>query len=126
MSKSWISVSLKIVSGATRDGSNPPGSRVTERTSRGVPKTPSSSSCRAAAQSGANRRLNPTCRTTPASCTAANAWSRSANVSDAGFSQKIAFPACAAATINSAWNRAGAAITTASTAGSANACLGSA
>src|SRR5687767_15128863 len=34
VSKSWIRVSLKIVSGGTRDGSKPPGSRVTERSNR--------------------------------------------------------------------------------------------
>src|SRR3954453_15237814 len=98
-SKSWISVSLKIVSGATREGSNPPGSRVTERSSRGVPSVPSSSSTRAAAQSGAKRRLNPTCSTTPAARTASMARSRSASDSAAGFSQNTAFPAPAAATI---------------------------
>ena len=54
--------------------------------------------------------------------TASIARSRSARFSAAGFSQNTAFPAPAAATIRSAWNRAGAAITTASTPGSANAC----
>ena len=49
----------------------------------------------------------------------------SARLSAAGFSQNTALPAPAAATIRSAWNRAGAAITTASTAGSASACPGS-
>ena len=125
MSKSWISVSLKIVPGATRDGSNPPGSRVTDRSNRGVPNVPSSSSARAAAQSGANRRLNPTCSGTPAARAASIARSRSASDSPAGFSQNTALPAPAAATIRSVWNRAGAAITTASTAGSAKASAGS-
>jgi hypothetical protein len=65
--------------------------------------------------------LNPTCSTTPAARTASIARSRSISDSAAGFSQNTALPAPAAATIRSAWNRDGAAITTASTAGSANA-----
>src|SRR4051794_28793030 len=125
VSKSWINVSLKIVSGATREGSKPPGSRVTDRTNRGMPSVPLSSSARAAAQSGANRRLNPICSTTPAARAASIARSMSARLSAAGFSQNTALPAPAAATISSAWNRDGAAMTTASTAGSANACAAS-
>jgi hypothetical protein len=125
VSKSWIRVSLKIVSGATRDGSNPPGSRVTERSSRGVPSRPSSSSARVACQSGAKRRLNPTWSTTPAARAVSIARSASVSESAIGFSQNTALPARAAATTRSAWKRAGAAITTASTDGSANASTGS-
>ena len=120
-SKSWIRVSLKIVFGATRDGSKPPGSRVTDRTSRGVPSVPSSSRARAARQSAAKRRLKPTCSTTPAARAASIARSTSASANPIGFSQNTPLPAVAAATTRSAWNRAGAAITTASTSGLANA-----
>ena len=84
---------MKIVSGGTRAGSKPPGSRVTERSSRGVPSVPSSSSARAAAQSGAKRRLKPTCSTTPAARAASMARSASASDRAIGFSQNTALPA---------------------------------
>ena len=50
------------------------------------------------------------------------ARSASARVSAIGFSQKTLLPAAAAATTSSVWKRAGAAITTASTSGSAQTC----
>src|SRR5919107_6420994 len=68
-----------------------------------------------------NRRLNPTCRTTPASRAASMARSASGSVTAIGFSQNTCRPAAAAATTRSACDRAGAATTTASTAGSSRA-----
>ena len=52
---------------------------------------------------GSKRRLKPIWNGTPAASTAASARSTSARSSDTGFSQKIALPASAAATIRSAW-----------------------
>jgi hypothetical protein len=58
--KSWMSVSRKIVSGSTREGSKPPGSRVSERSRRGAPSRPVSIRRLAAIPSAAKRRLKPT------------------------------------------------------------------
>ena len=122
VSKSWMSVSKKIVHWGMRAGSpvNGPGSRVSERSSCGVPMRPASIAARAAANAGAKRRLNPTCSTTPACSAAAMARSASARVTAIGFSQNTCLPAAAAATTRSVWLRAGAVISTPSTSGRAS------
>jgi hypothetical protein len=90
-----------------------------------VPSRPESITCRAATQSAANRRLNPTCSTIPAERAASIARSASASVTAIGFSQNTPFPACAAATTRSACVRAGVEMTTASTDGSTQSCAAS-
>src|SRR5215207_3000267 len=114
-----------MVEGGTRPGSGIPGSRVSERSSCGVPSRPAAASSWAARKPVSKRRLKPTWRGTPAALVAAMARSASARVRAMGFSQNTALPAPAAASTSSAWKRAGAAITTASSAGSASSSAGS-
>ena len=65
-SKSWIRVSLKIVSGAhAAPGRSRPGRGSPTAAAAACRAVPSSSRARAAAQSAANRRLKPTCSTHP-------------------------------------------------------------
>ena len=61
MSKSWIRVSKKIVHCGMRAGSavNGPGSRVSERSSCGVPMRPASIAARAAANAGGEAAVEP-------------------------------------------------------------------
>ena len=98
-----MSVSRKIVHGGmpARRPAGPPGSRVIERISCGVPIKPSTTAWWAAAKSLANRRLKPTWKGTPAASVAAIAWSISSSVSEAGFSHQTGFPAAAARWIRS-------------------------
>ena len=111
--------------GGTRPGSGMPGSRVSERSSCGVPTRPAATRSWAARKLASKRRLKPTWSGTPAASAAATARSASARVRAMGFSQNTALPAPAAATTRSAWKRAGAAITTAWTEGSASSSAGS-
>ena len=116
VSKSWISVSLKIVHGLTRAATSAemPGSRVSDRSSCGVPTAPSSILARMPAKSLAKRRLKPTCSATPAVRAASMARSASSSVRAIGFSQNTCLPDCAAAMTRSAWLAAGEQIATAS------------
>ena len=125
MSKSWISVSRKMVQCGIGVGSPRPGSRVVERNSCGTPILPAFISSYAVAKPLANRRLKPTCRATPAVLAALMALSASSRVTAIGFSQNTPLPALAAATTSSAWVRAGEAITTASISGSFSRSCGS-
>ena len=102
-SKSWISVWVKIVHGGTAAGLARPGSRVSERSSCGVPMPPAVTTSWAAEKSRAKRRLNPTCSGMPFRSAASIARSASARVIAIGFSTKTALPAWAAATTRSAW-----------------------
>ena len=56
-SKSWMSVWVKIVHGGTAAGLASPGSRVSDRSSCGVPMPPAVTTSRAAAKSRANRAV---------------------------------------------------------------------
>ncbi len=85
----------------------------------GSPTVPSATAAATAACAGSNRRLKPIWNGTPAASTAASAASTVARSSDTGFSQKIALPALAAATICGAWKPVGVQIATASTSAAA-------
>ena len=52
---------------------------------------------------GSNRRLKPIISGTPAFSTTGRQASMRSTDSDTGFSQRIGFPACAAASMRSAW-----------------------
>ena len=84
-----------------------PGSRVSERSSCGVPTVPEARSFLAAWKSSAYLRLKPTWKCTPAASTAARAASSSSSPSPAGFSQNTCFPARAAWPIRDEWKRPG-------------------
>ena len=90
------------------------------RTICGSPISPSATARATAACAGSKRRLKPIWNGTPAASTAASARSTSARSSDTGFSQKIALPASAAATIRSACVSVEVQIATASTSGAAS------
>src|SRR3954453_12460822 len=118
MSKSWIVMSRKIPP-ETRMYSigGGAGSRLLIRTICGSPSSPAATAARTAAWAGSKRRLKPIWNGTPAASTAAIARSTSSRSSETGFSQKIALPAPAAATMRSAWVSVLVQIATASTAG---------
>src|SRR4051794_21282660 len=87
------------------------------RASCGSPISPAATAAATASCAGSKRRLKPIWNGTPAASTAASARSTSARSSDTGFSQKIALPAPAAATISSACVSVGEQMATASTSG---------
>jgi hypothetical protein len=121
MSKSWIVMSRKMPP-ETRmySGGGGAGSRLEIRTRCGSPTAPAATASRTDWCAGAKRRLKPIWNGTPASSTARSARSTSARSSDTGFSQKIALPASAAATMKSACVAVLEQIATASTPGNAS------
>ncbi len=92
------------------------------RTICGSPIVPSATAWRTEAWAGSKRRLKPIWNGTPACSTAASAASISARSSEIGFSQKIALPARAAATIRPTWVSVLVQIATASTSAAASSC----
>ena len=94
MSKSWIRVSLKIVSGRHPGRVEPAGSRVTDRSSRGVPRVPSSMQLPGRRPVRGEPPVEAHLQHHPAACDRGQRPVQVAKVRAAGFSQKTALPAC--------------------------------
>src|SRR5579875_1806620 len=119
MSKSWIVMSRKRPpEPAAYDSGGGEGSRLVMRSRCGSPTRPFTTASRTALCAGSKRRLNPTMSGVPFLAIAWSARSTSPRSSEIGFSQKIALPASAAATMRSGCVDVGEQIPTASTPGS--------